>query len=53
MRVGDFVIWRGRIYRLLGFDPMSVEPGRAYLEDVETGAEVRAPLGEVEQAPAG
>ena len=38
MRVGDFVIWRGRTYRLLGFDPMSVEPGRAYLEDAETGA---------------
>ncbi len=53
MKLGDLVIWHGRTYRLLGFDPMSVEPGRAYLEDVETGAEVRAPLDELEPEPPG
>ncbi|HET7043318.1 MAG TPA: hypothetical protein VFI37_00585 [Gaiellaceae bacterium] len=51
MRLGDPVIWHGRIYRLRGFDPMSVEACSAYLEDGETRETVRVPAGEIEPAP--
>jgi hypothetical protein len=33
MRVGDHVIWDGRLYVLSGVDPMSVVEPKAYLED--------------------
>ncbi|HET7571796.1 MAG TPA: hypothetical protein VFJ77_03915 [Gaiellaceae bacterium] len=52
MKIGDLVTWRGRPYRLRGFDPMGVEIRCAYLEDAETGEVVAAPADEVEPAPA-
>jgi hypothetical protein len=48
MRIGDPVTYQGRRYVLLGLDPMGVPERRADLEDVETGARIRAPLAEVE-----
>ena len=52
MRIGDLVIWRGRIYRLLGFDPMSVVDRRAHLEEPETGRRLLVLADELEaQAP--
>jgi hypothetical protein len=53
MRIGDLVIWRGRSYRLLGFDPMSVADPRAHLEDLETGERVLVPTDELEDAATG
>jgi hypothetical protein len=38
MKLDDIVLYAGRRYRLRGFDPVSVIPRRAYLEDVTTGA---------------
>lgn len=34
--VGDEITLRGRLYRVRGFSPMSVDDGRVLLEDVET-----------------
>jgi hypothetical protein len=51
MNIGDSVIWRGRIYRLLGFDPMSVPERRAHLEDEQTGDRVAVPASEIEELP--
>jgi hypothetical protein len=48
MHIGDFVIWRGRTYRLLGFDPMSVVDRRAHLEDPETGRRILVQADELE-----
>jgi hypothetical protein len=31
------VIFRGRLYVVDGFDPMSVDPRRVYLRDAKTG----------------
>jgi hypothetical protein len=47
MDVGDLVIWKGRRYRLRGFDPMSVPDRNAYLEDEETGDPIAVPVAEV------
>jgi hypothetical protein len=49
MRIGDLVIWRGRAYRLLGFDPMSVSDRRAHLEVPETGERLLVPPDELEE----
>ncbi|MGZ4390180.1 MAG: hypothetical protein ACXVZL_12445 [Gaiellaceae bacterium] len=49
MRIGDLVIWRGRIYRLLGFDPMSVVDRRAHLEEPDTGRRFRVLADELTQ----
>jgi len=51
MEIGDPVTWHGRVYRLVGFDPMSVSERLAYLEDAETGAAASVPADEVEPAP--
>ena len=52
MRIGDLVIWRGRTYRLLGFDPMSVVDRRAHLEEPETGRRILVQADELEpEAP--
>ncbi|HET8606970.1 MAG TPA: hypothetical protein VFL66_08060 [Gaiellaceae bacterium] len=48
MRIGDLVIWRGRSYRLLGFDPMSMVDGNAHLEELETGRRLTVPSDELE-----
>ena len=53
MRIGDLVIWRGRLYRLLGFDPMSVADRRAHLEDLETRERVLVPADELEPGDTG
>lgn len=50
MRIGDLVIWRGRSYRLLGFDPMSMVDGNAHLEELETGRRLTVPSDELEPA---
>jgi hypothetical protein len=38
MKIGDYVIYRGRVLVLLGHDPMSVPDRCAQVEDPETGA---------------
>jgi len=54
MNIGDPVIWRGRRYRLLGFDPMSVPERRAHLEDEGSGERISVPADEIEEpAPPG
>jgi hypothetical protein len=40
MELNDIVVYDGRRYIVVGFDPMSVSPQRAYLRDVKTGEEV-------------
>jgi hypothetical protein len=48
MQIGDTVIYEGRRYLLRGFDPASVSPRRAYLEEVKTGKQIAVPLDELE-----
>jgi hypothetical protein len=39
VKINDTVIYDGRRYVVVGFDPMSVSPQRAYLRDAKTGEE--------------
>ncbi|HXY85222.1 MAG TPA: hypothetical protein VEH52_07025 [Gaiellaceae bacterium] len=39
MDINEIVVYGGRRYVVVGFDPMSVEPARVHLKDAETGAE--------------
>ena len=48
MRIGDHVVHDGRVYVVLGLDPMGVPGRRADLEDAETGERVRIPVTELE-----
>ena len=48
LHIGDLVVWRGRTYRLCGFDPMSVVDVRVHLEDEDTGERVVVPAAEVD-----
>jgi hypothetical protein len=48
LRIGDHVAYDGRLYVVLGLDPMSVPGRRVDLEDVETGERRRVPLAELE-----
>jgi hypothetical protein len=41
MELNDIVVHNGRRLILVGFDPMSVKPQRAYLRDLKTGEELR------------
>jgi hypothetical protein len=50
MAIGDFVLYQGRRYVLLGIDPMSVTDRRAELQDPDTGESLRVPLDDVEAA---
>jgi hypothetical protein len=50
MAIGDFVLYQGRRYVLLGIDPMSVTDRRAELQDPDTGESFRVPLEDVEAA---
>jgi hypothetical protein len=50
MAIGDFVLYQGRRYVLLGIDPMSVTDRRAELRDPDTGESFRVPLDEVDAA---
>jgi hypothetical protein len=52
MAIGDFVLYQGRRYVLLGIDPMSVTDRRAELQDPDTGETLRVPLDEVEAVDA-
>jgi hypothetical protein len=47
LRIGDHVAYDGRVYVVLGLDPMGVPGRRADLEDVETGERVRVPVSEL------
>ncbi len=44
MQIGDKVSWEGRLYELLGVDPMSVPEPHAWLADPRTGEQIRVPL---------
>jgi hypothetical protein len=50
MAIGDFVLYQGRRYVLLGIDPMSVTDRRAEIQDPDTGESLRVPLDDVEAA---
>jgi hypothetical protein len=47
MKIGDLVLYEGRLYYLRGLDPMSVPDRRVILEDPETGDELAVPAGDV------
>ena len=47
LKIGDLVLYDGRPHYVRGFEPMSVPERRVTLEDVETGQEVRVPIGEL------
>jgi hypothetical protein len=51
MEIGDEVLFRGRVVRLLGHDPMSVPDRRAQVLDPVTGEELEVPYDELEPAP--
>jgi hypothetical protein len=48
MRIGDHVRYDGRLYVVVGLDPMGLPGRRADLVDVETGERRRVPLAELE-----
>jgi hypothetical protein len=52
MKIGDNVIYRGRLVRLLGHEPMSVPDRRASVEDLETGDLLEVAYDELEEVPA-
>jgi hypothetical protein len=47
VKIGDQVLYDGRLYVLRGLDPMSVPDRTALLEDALDGDLIRAPLDEV------
>jgi len=49
MQIGDEVIYRGRLVRLLGLEPMSVPNRRAQVEDRETGELLAVAYDELEE----
>jgi hypothetical protein len=51
MRIGDEVIYHGRVLVLRGIEPMSVPCRRAEVEDPATGERFAVPLDELEEAP--
>ena len=51
MRIGDQVIYQGRVFVLLGHDPMSVTGRRAEIADAQTGERVTVPLDELRPTP--
>jgi hypothetical protein len=48
LRIGDHVAYDGRVYVVLGLDPMGVPGRRADLEDLETGERLRIPVAELD-----
>jgi hypothetical protein len=40
MELNDTVVYNGRRFLVVGFDPMSVRPQRVYLRDLKSGEEV-------------
>ena len=53
IHVGDEVTYEGRVYRVRGISPMSASPRRVLLEDVETSANVEAPLDDLDPLDGG
>jgi hypothetical protein len=51
LRIGDEVIYHGRVLVLRGLEPMSVPKRRAEVEDPDTGERLVVPLDELEQPP--
>jgi hypothetical protein len=51
MKIGDNVIYRGRLVRLLGHEPMSVPNRRANVEDLASGDLLEVAYDELEEAP--
>jgi hypothetical protein len=49
--IGERVIWRGRLYVLVGIDPMSESVRRADLRDLATNRRFRVPTVEVRRLP--
>ena len=49
MRIGDSVLYDGKLYVLRGVEPMSVDERKAELEDPDTGKRVRVPWDEIEE----
>jgi hypothetical protein len=50
MAIGDFVLYLGRRFVLLGIDPMSVTDRRAEIQDPDTGEKLRVPVDDVRPA---
>ena len=48
--VGQIVEIRGRVLRIVGFDPMGVSDRKVSLEDCMNGKAVQVPVDEVERA---
>ena len=51
LRIGDEVIYHGRVLVLRGMEPMSVPARRAEVEDPVTKERFVVPLEELEEAP--
>jgi hypothetical protein len=51
MRIGDEVIYHGRVLVLRGMEPMSVPARRAEVEDPVTRERFVVPLEDLQQAP--
>jgi hypothetical protein len=49
MRIGDPVLYDGKLFVLRGMEPMSVDERKAELEDPETGERLRVPWDEIEE----
>ena len=49
MRIGDSVLYDGKLYVLRGVEPMSVDERKAELEDPQTGERLRVPWDEIEE----
>jgi hypothetical protein len=49
MRIGDSVLYDGKLYVLRGVEPMSVDERKAELEDPDTGERLRVPWDEIEE----
>jgi hypothetical protein len=45
--IGTTVIFKGRLYRFSGITPVSVQPTRALLEDLRTGALIEVPASQL------
>jgi hypothetical protein len=53
LRIGDEVIYHGRVLVLRGLEPMSVPTRRAEVEDPVTGERFFVPVDELELPPPG
>jgi len=49
MRIGDRVLYDGRLYVLRGVEPMSVDERKAEIEDPETGERLKVLWDEIEE----